>query len=276
MSWFKVDDGFYRNPKTAMLSDGATALWLRAATWSCDMLTDGVVPQKMLPLFQSTEVAAKELCDAGLWETTRDGWLFHDWFDYQPSAQEVEELRKKRSEAGRKGGKLSARSRIKASAQASDQAKPKQTPSKTEAKSNPVSVPVPHKEETSKDVSKKKNNIATMPERKPRTSKTLIADDWQPNETNLQTAQRVHANVDLEAQKFRAWAQANARRYANWHQAFNNWLLNSSNFNKQQTGYVNKAQQRYEQNMQRVRAAERLEQTQPQLTNGGSDNDFGF
>ena len=270
MSWFKVDDGFYRNPKTAMLSDMATALWLRAATWSCDMLTDGVVPKKMLPLFRSSEDAVQELCDAGLWEATQGGWRFHDWFDYQPSAQEVEELRKKRSEAGRKGGKLSAQAKVQASAQA----KPKQNPSKTEAKSNPVpvSVPVPLKEETSKDVSKKKNNVATMPERKPRTSKTLIADDWQPNETNLQTAQRVHADVDLEAQKFRAWAQANARRYANWYQAFNNWLLNSSNFNRQ--GYATKNQRAAAEWDDDRRILAKLEAEEQQ--NGRAQNVIGY
>lgn len=147
MTWFKVDDGFYRNPKSAVLSDAATSLWLRSATWSCDLLTDGYVPEKMLPLFRSSQDAAQELRDAGLWETAQDGWRFHDWFDYQPSAEEVEALRQKRSEAGRKGGKLSAKTRIEALAQANAQAKPKQTsskpPSKTEAKSNPVPVPVP-------------------------------------------------------------------------------------------------------------------------------------
>jgi hypothetical protein len=147
MTWFKVDDGFYRNAKTAMLSDAATALWLRAATWACDQLTDGFVPSRILPMLRSEADAERELVDAGLWEQMDDGYLFHDWLDYQPSAEEVEALRQKHSEAGRRGGKLSAKLRSEAkpqaSAQASAQAKPKQTGSKSEAKFNPVSVSVP-------------------------------------------------------------------------------------------------------------------------------------
>jgi hypothetical protein len=143
MTWFKVDDGFYRNAKTAMLSDAATALWLRAATWACDQLTDGFVPERILPMLRRGEGMEQELVDAGLWERLDGGFLFHDWLDYQPSADEVEALRQKRSEAGRRGGKLSAKARSRANVEASAQAKPKQTGSKSEAKFNPVSVSVP-------------------------------------------------------------------------------------------------------------------------------------
>ena len=92
----------------------------------------------------------------------------------------------------------------------------------------------------------------------------------------MQTASERGIDLATEAEKFKAYAESNAKRYANWDQAFNNWLLNCQNFNKPQQGYVNKAQQRYEQNMRRVRNAEISERSkQPQLT-GGSDNAFGF
>ncbi|GAA6122597.1 hypothetical protein BPY_07050 [Bifidobacterium psychraerophilum] len=145
MTWFKVDDGFYRNPKSAVLSDTATSLWLRAATWSCDLLTDGFVPEKMLPMFRSPQDAAQELCDAGLWEKTEGGWRFHDWFDYQPSAEEVEELKQKRKEAGRRGAMARWQNDGKPIANA--MANAKQTDGKVHgkpiAKSCPVSVSVP-------------------------------------------------------------------------------------------------------------------------------------
>ncbi|MEE8666888.1 MAG: hypothetical protein SOI13_01370 [Bifidobacterium mongoliense] len=104
-----------------------------------------------------------------------------------------------------------------------------------------------------------------------RSSKTLIPDSWKPNDHHAKTAATRHIDIDTEANKFRAYAESNAKRYANWDQAFNNWLLNCSNFNRS-TGYVNRAQQRYDQNVARIKAAEAQ---QPQLT-GGPSNDFGY
>ena len=103
--WFKVDDSFYSNPKTAMLSDGATALWLRSGSWSAQQLTDGFIPSRMVPMFRGSDDSVRELCDVGLWERDeeRDGYRFHDWSDYQPDGEEVDALRRKRSEAGKRG-----------------------------------------------------------------------------------------------------------------------------------------------------------------------------
>ena len=103
--WFKVDDSFFSNPKTAMLSDGATALWLRSGSWSAQQLTGGFIPARMVPMFRGSDDSVRELCDVGLWERDdeRDGYWFHDWSDYQPDVEEVDALRRKRSEAGKRG-----------------------------------------------------------------------------------------------------------------------------------------------------------------------------
>lgn len=103
--WFKVDDSFFSNPKTAMLSDGATALWLRSGSWSAQQLTDGFIPARMVPMFRGSDDSVRELCEVGLWERDdeRDGYRFHDWSDYQPDVEEVDALRRKRSEAGKRG-----------------------------------------------------------------------------------------------------------------------------------------------------------------------------
>ena len=111
---------------------------------------------------------------------------------------------------------------------------------------------------------------------KSRTSKTLIPDGWHPSEHHVKVASEKHIDLATEYEKFRAYSESNAKRYANWDQAFNNWLLNCDNFNRSQHGYVNKAQQRYEANLSRVRTAEMASGvSQPQLT-GGSSNDFGY
>lgn len=103
--WFKVDDGLCMNPKTAMLSNDATALWLRSGTWAAQQLTNGRVPANMIPMFRCSDDSVQELCDAGLWEydADKDEYVFHDWADYQPDGDEVDAKRRKRSEAGKKG-----------------------------------------------------------------------------------------------------------------------------------------------------------------------------
>lgn len=157
--WLKVDDSFFSNPKTAMLSDGATALWLRSGSWSAQQLTDGFIPARMVPMFRGSDDSVRELCDVGLWERDdeRDGYRFHDWSDYQPDREEVDALRRKRSEAGKRGansrwkrktvdengknGKTDGKCHGKPMANAW------QTDGKSMANSCPVPVPVPDKKE---------------------------------------------------------------------------------------------------------------------------------
>ena len=105
MAWFKVDDHFWSHPKTGDLSDGATALWLRAGSWSAGHLTDGYVPTSKLRLFRARRRSIEELVDAGLWSGVEGGYLFHDWSDYQPSREAVTARRdatKNRVDAWRK------------------------------------------------------------------------------------------------------------------------------------------------------------------------------
>ena len=90
MTWFKVDDSFHGHPKVLGLSDAAVALWLKAGTW--------------LRSLGYRERVAHELVAAGLWRTLHDGWLFHDWDEYQPSRAQVlaeREAARKRQERAR-------------------------------------------------------------------------------------------------------------------------------------------------------------------------------
>lgn len=149
--WFKVDDSFFSNPKTAMLSDGATALWLRSGSWSAQQLTGGFVPARMVPMFRGSDDSVRELCDVGLWERDdeRDGYWFHDWSDYQPDGEEVDSLRRKRSEAGKRGA--DRRWKRKTVDENGKNGKPManawQTDGKSMANSCPVPVPVPDKKD---------------------------------------------------------------------------------------------------------------------------------
>ena len=105
MVWFKVDDSFYDHPKVFELPDAAVALWTRAGCWSARNLTDGFVPAKLpARLCDDPDTGIRALVDHGLWKRTRGGYQFHDWSEYQPTADAVKDLRAKRAEAGRRGG----------------------------------------------------------------------------------------------------------------------------------------------------------------------------
>lgn len=93
MAWFKVDDRFWSHPKTADLSDGATALWIRAGSWASGHLTDGVVPASMLRLFRARRRSADELVAVGLWSIAGDTFVFNSWDEYQPLKAQVEAKR---------------------------------------------------------------------------------------------------------------------------------------------------------------------------------------
>lgn len=127
MPWFKIDDSFYDHPKVFDAPDCAVALWTRAGTWSARNLTDGFVPSGMpARLCDDSDTAVRELVRRGLWSRKSGGFLFHDWPNYQPSGDEVRDLRTKRSDAGRRGGLARAAKQTSSKSQASASAVAKQ------------------------------------------------------------------------------------------------------------------------------------------------------
>ena len=98
MTWFKVDDSMWSHPKTLGLSHRAMALWVRAGSYAGNHLTDGVIPRNVLALLQATDDDATELVSAGLWLHHVNGYLFHDWNEYQPTRAKVSAERRKNKE----------------------------------------------------------------------------------------------------------------------------------------------------------------------------------
>lgn len=77
---FQVDADFYDHPKTIGMSDGATALWVRAGSYSAAKLSDGFIADAALSLLsRCPEEAASELVERGLWRRVRGGFRFHQW-----------------------------------------------------------------------------------------------------------------------------------------------------------------------------------------------------
>jgi hypothetical protein len=148
MPWAKFDDRYPWHRKVRPLSDAAFRLDASAICWCAENLTNGVIEGDQLGLVSDVKrpsKAAGELLRTGRWhrgdhdcegcpQGPADGFVIHDYLDYNPTREKVEEDREKRRKAGELGGKASGRSR-------SREAKAKQSasqvlndlPSKTEA-----------------------------------------------------------------------------------------------------------------------------------------------
>lgn len=102
MAWGKLDDSLDNHPKARRAGLEALGLWTRSISHAAGYLTDGAIDAGWLE-----ERAGKRagklgelLIVAGLWEPVDDGFVIHDYLDYNPSREEV--LRKRATESKRK------------------------------------------------------------------------------------------------------------------------------------------------------------------------------
>lgn len=69
-------------------------LWAVAGSFSMSYKTDGFVPEWYVLSWPAGRRHANQLVKAGKWYAAEkdgeQGWQFHDWLDYQPSAAEIE------------------------------------------------------------------------------------------------------------------------------------------------------------------------------------------
>jgi hypothetical protein len=118
MSWFRVDDTLAAHPKTRRAGLAAMGLWTVAGSWSSQQLTEGFVPDWFVATWPQGKKLAQQLVRAGLWDTAKDGdeegWLFHDWTDANPTAEQEKERRRKARERQRKLRERSAAKREEA------------------------------------------------------------------------------------------------------------------------------------------------------------------
>jgi hypothetical protein len=119
MTWFKVDDTFFSHPKVQRCGLLAVGLWSVCGSYSACFRTDGFVSKRFVSGLSHGTRAAAELVAAGLWEPAErngeKGWIFHDWHDYQPSAEEVEakrELARERQRRHRQGDDVTRDKRV--------------------------------------------------------------------------------------------------------------------------------------------------------------------
>lgn len=107
LPWFRKNTNTRDNAKIRRLvaqRNGwhAYGVWDFAIGYSNDQGTDGLIERHILPTILGTPRIAAQLVEARLWEEHPDGWLIHDFADYNPTRAEVESKRLDKKIAGLK------------------------------------------------------------------------------------------------------------------------------------------------------------------------------
>lgn len=109
--WARLDDGFPDHPKILGLSDRAFRTHVEGICYAARMLTDGLVPRSAV----RKRAGAVELVERGVWLAATDGYLIHDFLEYQRSREQVMAERQAATERrvteGRRGGVASGERR---------------------------------------------------------------------------------------------------------------------------------------------------------------------
>lgn len=116
--FFRGDDDVCEHRKFKRAGVEATGLFWLSVAYASKYLTDGHVDPDYLedrvPSKAKRDKLIQALLDNALFERNgNDGYVIHDFHDYNPTAAEVRARRMARAEAGRKGGLASGQARSK-------------------------------------------------------------------------------------------------------------------------------------------------------------------
>lgn len=111
MTWSRLDDGFWSNPKIVAAGNEAAGVYARALAYCGQHLTEGKIPEEVLRFIAGRRKPIDQLVDHGLVVRNGAGFEIPDFLDFNPTREEALAIREKRSEAGRRGGLVSGRRR---------------------------------------------------------------------------------------------------------------------------------------------------------------------
>ena len=124
MSWARLDDSFHDHPKVQKCSLEAIGVWTLTFSWAnrhlgASNMQPGFVPHWLPEMIVRSRESKEprgtrsreskivmELVTNGLWDVVEEGWIIHDFEDYLPASKRAltrDDVRKARSEAGRRG-----------------------------------------------------------------------------------------------------------------------------------------------------------------------------
>lgn len=109
MAWAKLDDRFHSHPKALQVWErdpAALGLYALALSWAADHKTDGLLPtewiNRQVPVQRDRDRLLATLQEAKLLESNGEGWLIHDYLDYNPSRAEEQAKREADAERQRR------------------------------------------------------------------------------------------------------------------------------------------------------------------------------
>lgn len=106
MTWVKLDDGYYRHPKSRAIGRDGRALHLASMCWCAANLTDGIIRRSDLPLLLAEAEVKRPVVDVLVehraWLDHPDGWEVKDFLAYNRSAASVRAERDEAAERMRR------------------------------------------------------------------------------------------------------------------------------------------------------------------------------
>ena len=96
MGWSKLDDAVFGHAKFVMAGSDGVAMWLMAVAYASRYVTDGFVPGAVVPTLYNVRhpmKVAEHLVVVGLFERADGGYKVHDFLDYNPDRNQVEQRR---------------------------------------------------------------------------------------------------------------------------------------------------------------------------------------
>ena len=111
MPWARIDDHLHAHPKIVaawQIDPASVGLELLALSHSAAYLTDGAIDQRFVRSWFKSAArrrrAVNALVETGLWVPNGDGWVIHDYLDYNEPRELLLERRRAR-EAKRRGNR---------------------------------------------------------------------------------------------------------------------------------------------------------------------------
>jgi hypothetical protein len=111
VSWSKIDDRLHGHPKAHTAGLPAMGLWVLGMSWSA-AYEPGHVSREWVRSWRDGVKYASRLEQVGFWLPDDDGWTFHDWSEFNPTAEqaaaerEAARIRQQRHRASRRDGSV--------------------------------------------------------------------------------------------------------------------------------------------------------------------------
>ncbi len=236
MPWVRLDDQFPDHPKIVAAGPAAAWLYVCGLAYCARLLTDGFIPTGQVRKLADVPNAmklAETLVKTGLWQASDEGFIVHDFLEYNPSSDKVRSEREAAKERMRNGRSQNVRANINGTTG--------EVPTNNE-RSSPVPFPYPEESPPSppsggdtREHDGQTEVTALLPKRSRREQTTRTA---APAEFPL-TAERLAyaaeyglsaAQAAFETEQFLDRNRAKGERYQNWEAAWRSWIRNTQKY----------------------------------------------